>query len=153
MSDMPQAAPPAALPPLRGSQLFLLTVAIALATVMELLDMTIVNVSIPSISGSLGVSVSEGTWTISSYMLASAVMQPLTGWLGRRFGEVRTFTTSIMLFVVFSALCGLAISMPMLVVCRMLQGLVSGPLLALGQALLLRNYPISAGWLWAFGAW
>ncbi len=73
MSDMPQSAPAAALPPLRGSQLFLLTVAIALATVMELLDMTIVNVSIPSISGSLGVSVSEGTWTISSYMLASAV--------------------------------------------------------------------------------
>jgi len=152
MSDMPQAAPAAVLPPLRGSRLFLLTVAIALATVMELLDMTIVNVSIPSISGSLGVSVSEGTWTVSSYMLASAVMQPLTGWLGKRFGEVRTFTTSIMLFVVFSALCGLAISMPMLVTCRLLQGLVSGPLLALGQALLLRNYPSDKRGL-ALGLW
>src|SRR6266404_3656194 len=140
MSDVPEPTPPGILPPLRGSQLFLLTVAIALATVMELLDMTIVNVSIPAISGSLGVSVSEGTWTISSYMLASAVMQPMTGWLGRRFGEVRSFTLSIMLFVIFSSLCGLAFTMPMLVTCRIMQGLVSGPLLALGQALLLRNY-------------
>jgi MFS transporter, DHA2 family, multidrug resistance protein len=151
-SVRPPAPPAAALPPLQGSQLFLLTVAIALATVMELLDMTIVNVSIPSISGSLGVSVSEGTWTVSSYMLASAIMQPLTGWLGRRFGEVRTFTTSIMLFVVFSALCGFAVTMPMLVFCRIMQGLVSGPLLALGQALLLRNYPADKRGL-ALGLW
>jgi MFS transporter, DHA2 family, multidrug resistance protein len=152
MSDAPRPAPPAEFPPLHGAQLFLLTVAIALATVMELLDMTIVNVSIPSISGSLGVSVSEGTWTVSSYMLASAVMQPLTGWLGRRFGEVRSFTTSIMLFVIFSALCGFAVSMPMLVICRIMQGLVSGPLLALGQALLLRNYPSDKRGL-ALGLW
>jgi DHA2 family multidrug resistance protein len=129
-----------------------LTVAIALATAMELLDMTIVNVSIPSISGSLGVSVSEGTWTVSSYMLASAVMQPMTGWLGRRFGEVRSFTTSIMLFVIFSALCGFAVSMQMLVACRVMQGVVSGPLLALGQALLLRNYPPDKRGL-ALGLW
>jgi DHA2 family multidrug resistance protein len=152
MSSTPSTVPPGSLPALRGSQLFLLTVAVAFATVMELLDMTIVNVSIPSISGSLGVSVSEGTWTVSSYMLASAVMQPLTGWLGRRFGEVRSFTTSILLFVVFSALCGLAVSMPMLVVCRVMQGLVSGPLLALGQALLLRNYPPDKRGL-ALGLW
>ncbi len=57
--------------------------------------MTIVNVSVPSIAGSLGVSPSEGTWAISSYMLAAAVVQPLTGWIGRRFGEVRTFVGSI----------------------------------------------------------
>src|SRR6266481_4241891 len=139
-------------PPLHGGKLLFLTAAIATASFMEILDMTIVNVSIPSISGSLGVSVSEGTWTVSSYMLASAVMQPLTGWLGKRFGEVRTFTTSIMLFVVFSALCGLAVSMPMLVTCRLLQGLVSGPLLALGQALLLRNYPSDKRGL-ALGLW
>jgi MFS transporter, DHA2 family, multidrug resistance protein len=152
MSGVPRSSPGGALPPLEGSQLFLLTVAIALATVMELLDMTIVNVSVPAISGSLGVSVSEGTWTVSSYMLASAVMQPMTGWLGRRFGEVRSFTLSILSFVVFSALCGLAASMPMLVICRIMQGLVSGPLLALGQALLLRNYPADKRGL-ALGLW
>jgi len=73
-----------------------LTAAIATASFMEILDMTIVNVSVPAISGSLGVSTSEGTWAVSSYMLAAAVMQPLTGWIGRRFGEVRTFVTSIL---------------------------------------------------------
>ena len=62
-------------PPLRGGQLFFLTVAIATASFMEILDITIVNVSVPAISGSLGVSTSEGTWAVSSYMLAAAVMQ------------------------------------------------------------------------------
>jgi MFS transporter, DHA2 family, multidrug resistance protein len=128
-------------PPLHGAQLVLLTVAVALSTFMEVLDMTIVNVSIPAIAGSLGVSPSEGTWTVSSYSLAAAVMQPLTGWIGRRFGEVRTFTTSMFLFVVFSAICGLATSMNMLIVARLMQGLVSGPMIAIAQALLLRNYP------------
>jgi MFS family permease len=98
--------------------------------------MTIVNVSVPSISGSLGVSTSEGTWAISSYMLAAAVMQPMTGWIGRRFGEVRTFVTSILLFMCFSALCGLATSLPMLVAARLIQGLVSGPMMSVAQSVL-----------------
>src|SRR5271168_1173829 len=128
-------------PPLRGGKLLFLTAAIALATFMEILDMTIVNVSVPAISGSLGVSTSEGTWTVSSYMLAAAVMQPLSGWIARRFGEVRTLVTSICLFMVFSAVCGLATSMPMLVAARLTQGLVSGPMMSMAQATLLRNYP------------
>jgi MFS transporter, DHA2 family, multidrug resistance protein len=138
------AVPPAAYeyPPLRGGKLLFLTAAIATASFMEILDMTIVNVSVPAISGSLGVSTSEGTWAISSYMLAAAIMQPLTGWIGRRFGEVRTFVTSILLFMVFSALCGLATSLPMLVGARLIQGLVSGPMMSVAQAILLRNYPI-----------
>ena len=129
-------------PPLRGAQLLFLTAAIATAGFMEILDMTIVNVSVPAISGSLGVSTSEGTWTVSSYMLTAAIMQPLTGWIGRRFGEVRTFVTSIILFMVFSAICGLATSLPMLVGARLIQGLVSGPMQSVAQAILLRNYPI-----------
>jgi MFS transporter, DHA2 family, multidrug resistance protein len=129
-------------PPLRGGNLVFLTVAVATASFMEILDMTIVNVSVPHISGSLGVTNSEGTWTISSYMLAAAVMQPLTGWIGRRFGEVRTFVTSILLFMCFSALCGMATSLPMLVASRLMQGLVSGPMMSVAQAILLRNYPI-----------
>jgi DHA2 family multidrug resistance protein len=138
------AVPPATYeyPPLRGGKLLFLTAAIATASFMEILDMTIVNVSVPAISGSLGVSTSEGTWAISSYMLAAAIMQPLTGWIGRRFGEVRTFVTSILLFMVFSALCGLATSLPMLVGARLIQGLVSGPMMSVAQAILLRNYPI-----------
>ncbi|MGO9990913.1 MAG: DHA2 family efflux MFS transporter permease subunit [Steroidobacteraceae bacterium] len=142
MADTPQAAAAYEYPPLRGGKLLFLTAAVATASFMEILDMTIVNVSVPSISGSLGVSTSEGTWAVSSYMLAAAVMQPLTGWIGRRFGEVRTFVTSICLFMVFSALCGLATSMPMLVAARLIQGLVSGPMMSVAQAILLRNYPI-----------
>jgi len=129
-------------PPLRGGKLLFLTAAIALATFMEILDMTIVNVSVPAISGSLGVSTSEGTWTVSSYMLAAAVMQPLSGWIARRFGEVRTFITSICLFMVFSAICGLATSLPMLVAARLVQGFVSGPMMSVAQAILLRNYSL-----------
>jgi DHA2 family multidrug resistance protein len=127
--------------PLQGTALVLLTIAVAFSTFMEVLDMTIVNVAVPHIAGSLGVSPSEGTWTISSYALASAIMQPLTGWLARRFGEVKTFVTSVMLFVIFSMLCGLASSMPMLVIFRLLQGAGSGPMVALSLTLLLSSYP------------
>ena len=129
------------LPPLHGAALVLLTIAVAFSTFMEVLDMTIVNVAVPHIAGSLGVSPSEGTWTISSYALASAIMQPLTGWLARRFGEVKTFVGSVLMFVAFSMLCGLATSMPLLVIGRLLQGAGSGPMVALSLTLLLSNYP------------
>lgn len=128
--------------PFEGATLAILTVAIAFATFMEILDLTIVNVAVPHIAGSLGVSAQEGTWAISSYALASAIMQPLTGWIAKRFGEVRTFTVSLLLFVTFSMLCGLATSMPMLVVFRLLQGAGSGPMVALSLALLLAAYPV-----------
>ena len=128
-------------PPLHGAPLALLTVAVAFSTFMEVLDLTIVNVSVPHIAGSLGVSPNEGTWAISSYSLASAVMQPLTGWIARRFGEVRAFCIAVLMFVLMSMLCGLATSMPMLVIARLLQGAGSGPMVALSQALLLNNYP------------
>src|ERR1035438_4879013 len=127
-------------PPLRGGKLLFLTAAIATASFMEILDMTIVNVSVPAISGSLAVSPNEGTWAISSYSLAAAIMQPLTGSLARRLGEVRMFVIAIALFVFFSAFCGFSTSMPMLVVGRLMQGLVSGPMIPMAQTLLLRNY-------------
>ena len=149
---MSNNAPRTALPPLVGAELLLVTIAISLATFMEVLDMTIVNVSVPAIAGTLGVSPNEGTWTITSYSLAAAIMQPLTGWLGRRFGEVRTFVASTILFVCFSALCGFATSMPMLVVLRLLQGAVSGPMAPMAQALLMRSYrPEKRGM--AMGIW
>ena len=116
-------------PPLRGGKLLFLTAAIATASFMEILDMTIVNVSVPAISGSLGVSTSEGTWAVSSYMLAAAIMQPLTGWIGRRFGEVRTFVTSILLFMCFSAVCGLASTFRQFEIMRFLLGVAEGGVL------------------------
>ena len=142
MAEPRPSAPDGDYPPLHGATLMFLTAAIAAASFMEILDMNIVNVSVPAISGSLGVSTAEGTWAVSSYMLAAAVMQPLTGWISRRFGEVRTFVASILLFMVFSAVCGLATSLPMLVAARLIQGFVSGPMMSVAQAILLRNYPI-----------
>lgn len=144
--------PPGEYPPLRGSALVLLSLAIGVSSFMEILDMTIVNVSVPSIAGSMGVSPSEGTWAISSYLLAAAVVQPLAGWIGRRFGEVRTFVISNLLFIVFSMICGLATSMPMLIAARLMQGLVSGPMMSVAQAILLRNYPVHLRGL-ALGLW
>ncbi|MBE1161523.1 DHA2 family efflux MFS transporter permease subunit [Dyella acidiphila] len=129
------------LPPLSGGTLILFTAGVSLATFMEVLDISIVNVAVYTISGNLGVSRTEGTMAISAYSMASAVMQPLTGWIARRFGEVRTFSASILLFVIFSSMCGLSSSMPMLIVFRLLQGAVSGPMVPLSQTLLLNNYP------------
>lgn len=129
--------------PLSGTPLVLLTLAVSCAVFMEVLDITIVNVSVPTISGELAVSPDQGTWAISSYSLTSAIMQPLTGWIARRFGEVRVFCISIALFVLFSTLCGVATSMPMLIAFRLMQGLVSGPMVPLSQTLLLNNYPSS----------
>jgi DHA2 family multidrug resistance protein len=134
-------APKAALPPLSGNALLIFTIAVSLATFMEVLDTSIANVAIPTIAGNLAVSANQGTWVISSYGLAAAIVVPLTGWIAKRFGEVRTFVTSVFLFTIASALCGLATSLPMLVAFRFLQGLVSGPMVPLSQALLLANYP------------
>ncbi|HEY9131267.1 MAG TPA: DHA2 family efflux MFS transporter permease subunit [Dyella sp.] len=131
----------AAKEPLRGAALVALTAGVALATFMEVLDISIVNVSVYTIAGNLGVSRTEGTMAISAYSMASAVMQPLTGWLARRFGEVRTFGFSVLLFIICSAACGLSTTMPMLIVFRLLQGAVSGPMVPLSQTLLLNNYP------------
>lgn len=132
---------PAAYAPLTGAKLFLMTLFGALATFMEVLDITIANVSIPAISGSLAVSPSQGTWVISSYAVATAIVMPLTGWLARRFGEVRLFIGSVALFSVTSTFCGLSSSLPELLAFRVLQGLVSGPMVALSQSLMLNAYP------------
>jgi DHA2 family multidrug resistance protein len=137
----PTPPAPAAPAPLPAHLLPIFTVAVALSTFMEVLDTSIANVAVPTIAGNLAVSANMGTWVISSYGLAAAIVVPLTGWIARRFGEVRTFVVSVLLFTLASALCGLATSLPMLVGFRFLQGLVSGPMVPLSQTLLLQNYP------------
>src|SRR5882762_994871 len=132
---------PAALPPLSGSKLALGTIALSLATFMNVLDTSIANVSIPSIAGDLGVSPDQGTWVITSFGVANAISLPLTGWLTRRYGQVRLFTTSVALFVVNSFLCALAPSLSALIVFRVIQGAVAGPMIPLSQSLLLSSYP------------
>jgi DHA2 family multidrug resistance protein len=143
----PPAAPaPAAAarrppPALTGSALVMGTLSLSLATFMNVLDSSIANVSLPAISGDLGVSTSQGTWVITSFGVANAISVPLTGWLTQRFGAVRLFTASILLFVVASLLCGLAPSIEMLIAFRVLQGFVAGPMIPLSQTLLLSTYP------------
>ncbi|MBO9712730.1 MAG: DHA2 family efflux MFS transporter permease subunit [Sphingomonas sp.] len=126
--------------PLTGVPLILAGVVLALTNFMVVLDTTIANVSVPHISGSLGISGSQGTWIITSYAVAEAVCVPLTGWLAGRFGTVRTFTFGMIGFGVFSTLCGLSTSLGMLVACRIGQGLCGGPLMPLSQTLLMRIF-------------
>ncbi|HEY2560018.1 MAG TPA: DHA2 family efflux MFS transporter permease subunit [Caldimonas sp.] len=139
----PAPAPAAAVQTesLHGAQLVLGTIALSLATFMNVLDSSIANVSIPAISGDLGVSPSQGTWVITSFAVANAISVPLTGWLTQRFGAVRLFVASILLFVVASWLCGLAPNIGMLIAFRVLQGFVAGPMIPLSQTLLLSSYP------------
>ncbi|MGH8298611.1 MAG: DHA2 family efflux MFS transporter permease subunit [Steroidobacteraceae bacterium] len=127
--------------PLTGTALALGTIALSLATFMNVLDTSIANVAIPAIAGDVGVSPDQGTWVITSFAVANAISMPLTGWLTRRLGQVRLFVASTLLFVLASFLCGLAPSLTMLVVFRALQGAVAGPMIPLSQSLLLSSYP------------
>jgi DHA2 family multidrug resistance protein len=131
----------AAHPPLSGGTLALGTLAVSLATFMNVLDVSIANVSIPAIAGDLGVSPNQGTWVITSFAVANAISVPLTGWLSQRFGNVRLFLATVALFVIASLLCGLAPSMGMLILFRVIQGAVAGPMIPLSQTLLLASYP------------
>lgn len=126
---------------LRGPALGLAAFALALGTFMQVLDTTIANVSLPTISGSLGVSSDTGTWVITAFAVANGVTVPLTGWLMQRFGVVRTFTFAVLAFTAASLLCGIAWSLPSLVFFRVLQGGVSGPMIPGSQALLLAIFP------------
>ncbi|MBI1330882.1 MAG: DHA2 family efflux MFS transporter permease subunit [Alphaproteobacteria bacterium] len=127
--------------PLTGMALALTIPVLAMANFMAVLDLTIVNVAVPHISGSLAISTSEGTWVITSYAIAEAITVPLTGWLAQRFGAVRVFVVAALGFGFFSFLCGLADSLAMLVAFRILQGLMGGPLMPMSQTLLLRVAP------------
>src|SRR5665213_2953150 len=121
--------------------LWLVAVMLAMANFIAVLDMTIANVSMPTIAGSLGISTSQGTWVITSYSVAEAIVVPLTGWLSGRFGAVRVFTTAMMLFGAFSAFCGLSGSLSLLIFGHICQGLAGGSLMPLSQTLLLRIFP------------
>ncbi len=138
-----RSAPAAAAPPalLGGSARSLVAIALALGTFMQVLDTSIANVAIPTISGNLGVSPDEGTWVITSFAVSNGIAVPLTGWLMQRYGVVRTFVLSVLAFTFASFLCGISWSLSSLVVFRVLQGAVSGPMIPGSQALLLGIFP------------
>jgi len=127
--------------PFRPPNLALATIGLALASFMQVLDTTIANVSLPTISGNLGASANQATWVITSFAVSNAIALPLTGYMTRRFGERKLFVWATLAFVIASFLCGIANSMGLLVLARALQGFVCGPMYPVTQALLISIYP------------
>lgn len=126
---------------LQGGQLVIVTIAVALASFMNILDTTIAIVALPTISGNLAATPSQGSWIITTYSACLAVVLPLSGWITRRYGEVHTFCAAVLLFSAVSWLCAMAGSFNQLLLFRGLQGFSGGLLLPLSQSLLLRIYP------------
>jgi DHA2 family multidrug resistance protein len=120
---------------------WIVAIAVMFATFMEVLDTTVVNVSLPHIAGNLSATIDESTWVLTSYLVANAIVLPLTGWLARHFGRKRLLMTSVTGFTISSLLCGLAPNLPMLVAFRLLQGATGGAMQPLSQAVLLEAFP------------
>jgi DHA2 family multidrug resistance protein len=120
---------------------WIIAIAVMLSTFMEVLDTTVVNVSLPHIAGSLSATVDEATWALTSYLVANAVILPITGWLASVFGRKRLLMMAVTGFTVASFLCGLAPSLLLLIVFRILQGACGGALQPISQAVLLESFP------------
>jgi DHA2 family multidrug resistance protein len=127
--------------PLTGVALLVTAMALALGTFMQVLDNTVAIVSVPTIAGDLGASTDQGAWVITSFAVSNGISVPLTGWLMVRYGVVRTFVAAVALFTLASLLCGIAWNLPALIVFRVLQGAVSGPMVPGSQALLISIFP------------
>ena len=137
---------------LKGMPLAIVTIAVALASFMNVLDTTIAIVALPTISGNLAATPSQGSWVITSYSVCVAVVLPLSGWITRRFGEVHVFCFAVFLFSLTSWLCASAGSFNQLLLFRALQGASGGLLIPLSQSMLLRIYPPEKHGL-ALGIW
>ena len=120
---------------------WLIAVSVMFATFMEVLDTTVVNVSLPHIAGSLSVSIDEATWALTSYLVANAIILPMTGWLASMFGRKRLLMLSVVGFTMSSFLCGLAPTLGTLIAFRIMQGATGGALQPLSQAVLLEAFP------------
>jgi DHA2 family multidrug resistance protein len=134
---------------------WIVAISVMLGTFMEVLDTTVVNVSLPHIAGNLSASTDEATWVLTSYLVSNAIVLPLTGWLANRFGRRNLLLLSVTGFTVFSLLCGIAPNLPALIVFRVLQGATGGGLQPLSQAILMEAFPpakrASAMAFWALG--
>src|ERR1700733_13370196 len=118
-----------------------IAVVVAMAAFMEVLDTSIANVALPHLAGDLGASNDESTWVLTSYLASNAIVLPISGWLAGLFGRKRFFLLCISLFTVSSLLCGIAPSLPMLILCRVIQGLGGGGLQPMAQAILADTFP------------
>jgi MFS family permease len=115
--------------------------SVMLGTVLEVLDSSIVNVSLPHMQGSFSASVDEIAWVVTSYLVAAGIMIPMTGWIAERFGRKRYFVASITMFIVSSALCGVAQSLNQIVFFRLMQGAAGAAMMPLSQAILMETFP------------
>src|SRR5258708_20355394 len=120
---------------------WLIAAAVILPTFMEVLDTTIVSVSLPNIAGSLSASTSEATWTQTSYLISNAIVLPASAWFSSFFGRKRFFLACVAAFTAASVLCGMAPTLGVLIVARILQGAGGGPLQPLSQAILFESFP------------
>ncbi|HTV56892.1 MAG TPA: MFS transporter, partial [Terriglobia bacterium] len=120
---------------------WVVALAVMMSAIMELVDTSAVNVSIPYIAGNLSASIDEATWVLTSYLVSNAVVLPLTGWLASRFGRKRLLMTGVIGFTVASILCGLAPTLTLLIIFRVLQGAFGGSLQPTTRAILLESFP------------
>src|ERR1700723_2059947 len=120
---------------------WLIAVVVSLAAFMEVLDTSIANVALPHIAGNLGASNDQSTWVLTSYLVANAIVLPITGWLVSVFGRKRFFLTCIVFFTISSFLCGIAPSLGALILFRVLQGAFGGGLQPMAQAILGDTFP------------
>jgi DHA2 family multidrug resistance protein len=120
---------------------WLIAVVVSLAAFMEVLDTSIANVALPHIAGNLGASTEESTWVLTSYLVSNAIVLPITGWLVSRFGRKRFFLICITLFTLSSLMCGIAPSLPILLLARIIQGAGGGGLQPMAQAILADSFP------------
>jgi len=120
---------------------WLITLTVMMAVFMEVLDTSIANIALPHIAGSLSATPEEATWVLTSYLVANAIVLPMTGWLGNYFGRKRVLLSCIMMFTVASVLCGLAWSLPTLVLARILQGVGGGAMVPIAQSIMLESFP------------
>jgi DHA2 family multidrug resistance protein len=119
---------------------WIVAIAVMSATFMEVLDTTVVNVSLPHIAGNLSATIDESTWALTSYLVANAIVLPMTGWLANHFGRKRLLLSSVAGFTVSSFLCGLAPNLPLLILFRVIQGFTGGALQPISQAVLLEAF-------------
>jgi MFS transporter, DHA2 family, multidrug resistance protein len=120
---------------------WIISLSVVFATFMEVLDTTVVNVSLPHIAGSMSATVEEGTWTLTSYLVANAIILPMTGWLARQFGRKRLLLTAISAFTAASFMCGLAPNLTSLIIFRVIQGASGGTMQPLSQSIMLEAFP------------
>ncbi|MGD0260464.1 MAG: DHA2 family efflux MFS transporter permease subunit [Verrucomicrobiota bacterium] len=142
MADSPTIMPGGQPAPWKPSHNpWLIATAVMAATFMEILDTSVANVALPHIAGNLSATTEEATWVLTSYLVSNAIVLPMTGWLGMRFGRKRLLTVCVSLFTLASVLCGIAPDLGFLIVARVLQGIGGGALVPISQAVLLESFP------------